>query len=109
MRPKLQVEPAEEGSKPHAQRYPAVLRQRITHPLQKTKSQRVGHPAKAFFGIKAWPPAPARGARAAVRVGHPPVFLLHNSLAADSGLPLIANPEGLHPYLGKGGRTHDGT
>src|SRR5260370_13108008 len=36
------------------------------------------------------------------RVGHSPVFLLRNNPPADSRLPLIPNPGGLHPYLQKG-------
>src|SRR5713226_1685716 len=33
--------------------------------------------------------------------GQPPVFLLRNNPPADSRLPLIPNPGGLHPYLQK--------
>src|SRR5260370_9833929 len=36
------------------------------------------------------------------RVGHSPVFLLRNNPPADSRLPLIPNPGGLHPYLQQG-------
>jgi len=43
-------------------------------------------------------------ARAERRFGNPPVFLLHDNPPADSGLYLIQNPEGLHPYLQKEGQ-----
>jgi hypothetical protein len=53
--------------------------------------------------------APPQECASGARAGNSPAFLLHDNPLADSGLPLIPNPGGLHPYVTEGGQTDDGT